>query len=134
MSESKPEETNEERIARLKGLLEEDEAKEQATEKIFSPLLIAASTQEIQEIRDERIGRVRFKVLTWPEVLEIQGQIKGMPNYDQNCFYLWRMLSKADPAVTLEMVKALPAHYYNQLLELLFPLIGFFPAKSGETR
>jgi hypothetical protein len=64
-------------------------------------------------------GKLRFKKLTWKEVLEIRKYAKS--DEEMTTLAVHKALSAVDPSVTLEQVENLPADVMFEIVNALFP-------------
>jgi hypothetical protein len=103
-----------ERVEKLKKRLEEHKAKQTAEAEKFDISKVLQSSGEIKEKYVATINRtVRYGVLTLKDSTEI---MKPTDPQQRAIMILWKMLQKADAAITLEQVEALPLDVATAIL------------------
>jgi hypothetical protein len=125
-----------ERIEKLKKGLEEHKAKQAAEAEKFDITKVLESAGEIKEKYVAAIKRtVRYGALTLKDSLEI---MKPEDPQQRAIVILWKMLQKADSAITLEQVEALPLDVATAILTEIgrdfLQLQTATPLKSGLDR
>ena len=78
--------------------------------KYFNIDAALKETEEVKEMDLPGLGIIKYKILTWADLHTLRENASPSDSAeDQVARILWLMLNKADPSVTFEMVKNLPA-------------------------
>jgi hypothetical protein len=125
---------NQKRLAELKALEANENAKTLAVSKLFNPIALLSRTSEIHEVTHPQLGIIRFGelVLSDSEVIS-----KCKEKNDRSAMALYLMLKKAYPEMpefTPETISkfyaSLPMIEGTQLLQFFLSQPGFLGEKS----
>jgi hypothetical protein len=91
-------------------------------QKKFDPAKIIKKTRSIQEIDDPELGLIRYRSLTFAEIMDV----KKYPNpMEASLHLLHRMLAPANPGLTVESIKIMPIDVVTRLMNKLFEKNSF---------
>ncbi len=103
--------------AEMETALQEDEQNKAETRKRYNLKEAVRRANEIITVVDDTLGEVRFGLLTVEEFQALELQNKSKETMLQSV--VAAMFKKADPEITLEIVKALPADDYTILASIM---------------
>lgn len=112
--------------------LEAYEAEAAKDAKLFDAKELARKTNIIRSVEHPTLGVIRYGVLTYGDLAEIQRQVKkhGESQEEIAATMVWLMLRKAQPSLTREEVLALPFDVTAELIKMLTRDTGFL-AQAG---
>ena len=90
-------------------------------------------TDDVQEIAVENLGIVRYKMLDTRDFLDLLRHRGDKDDLEMGVTLLHQMLSKADPAVTLEKLQRLQPAVTLKILDSLLPFLPTMLSNAGST-
>jgi hypothetical protein len=114
----------------MENRLKEFEEEKLKRVRVFNPKQLVNKAREIREIYDEDLGLIRYSLLSYSQLNEIIENFKE--NKDRSMQLLFKMLSPANPGLTVDDIKAMPYEVVVRLLTKLQKEGGFFPQKPLE--
>ncbi len=106
----------EDKRSKLEREADEYEEKEKAAGRMFDPKVLFERAQKLHVVDDPVLGLVKYGELTFDDSFELDS-IKDAT--ERTYAVVYRMLKKAYPDVTLEMVKKMPLFEANALMDVL---------------
>jgi len=104
------------RVEEYKRKLEEHERREEARLSAIRITDLLSSSQQLKEVAVEGIGLIKYGRLTVEDVLAVNS-IKN--DVERSIETVTRMLQKADPSITAEDIKKLPADVFAKIVNAL---------------
>ncbi len=107
----------------MQKMFEEAEKKIDEQYSDFNPKLLTEESKKMHCVFVEGLGKVKFGALTFNDILKIEESSKSMA--DRGVQYLYAMLKKAYPDLTLEDVKGWDSNQVGKIT-LALQKAGFF--------
>ena len=111
------------KVEEYKRKLEEYEKKIEEEAKLFNIDEFLADSEALKEKYVEGLGIIKYKRLNFGEMASLSEKY-GNDRVEFSCQVVAKMLSKADPNVTVEKFKMLPPDVAVKIINALIPELG----------